>query len=317
MGMARLIGLILAGLISVAVPPAALAQPPAAPDESVTVAGTRAREVAQGFVQSNTLPTHFAGKIARWETPVCPYAVGIKPEAAAFIVARVRDIAVQAGARAGDGKNCAWNIEIIFTRTPQALLNDMRRNQPELLGYAVDSAEKDRLAQFIRPIQGWYLTATRDRNGVTAVDSPHTVHGAGVNIILPCEMMGQVPPTAWCTYHNPYAQKVNVEGSMLGDRTHSLLDHVVIVADPGKLTDYELGAVSDYIAMLALAQLPASDGCQPLPSILDLLKQGCAKVEGLTENDRAYLRGLYRMPADLDVSLQRDAIVNEMIKGEP
>jgi hypothetical protein len=299
------------------IPLAALGQP--APTESVTVTGTRAREVVQGFVKSLTVPTHFAHKIARWETPVCPYVLGIKPEAADFVLKRIKAVAAEAGAKVSADPGCRYNIEIIFTRTPQALMDDVRKTSTDVLGYAVSSGEKDRLAQFTRPIQSWYVTQTEDRNGVTERDSPHTVNSGGVVMYLPCSML-QPPPAdpGMCTLHNPYARKVATGGSMLGDRTRSLLENVLIVADPGKLTDFELGAVSDHIAMLALAQLPALEGCPALPSITSLLSTDCVKVSGLTGNDRAYLRGLYQMPGDMDVSLQRNAIAAEMLKtAEP
>jgi hypothetical protein len=296
-------------------PQVADAQPAAT--EHVTVTGTRSREVIQNFVKGATTPTHFAGKIARWETPICPYAMGIKPEAAAFLVAHVKQVALEAGVKVSTDQGCRYNIEIIFTRTPQALLDNVRKYNTDVLGYAVSSDEKDRLAKITAPIQSWYATATRDRDGVTEADSPHTVHGGGVTVILPCSMLQPPPaPPGICTLQNPYARKVNIEGSLLGDGTRSLFDNVLIVADPGKLENFELGAVSDYIAMLALAQIPASGTCQDLPSILNLLAPGCeAKPSGLTETDRAYLRGLYRMQANLALALQRETIADEMNKA--
>src|SRR5437868_9799534 len=91
-----------------------------APTENVTVTGTKSREVVKGFVDSVAAPTHMTGKIARWETPICPYAVGIQPEAAKFVVQRLKDVASQVGAAVGKDESCKYNIEIIFTRTPQA-----------------------------------------------------------------------------------------------------------------------------------------------------------------------------------------------------
>ncbi len=235
------------------------AQP--APTEQVTVTATRPEQAIQGFVKSFTPPTHFAGKVARWEAPICPYVMGIKPEAAAFVLARVKAVAQEAGARVSTDPRCRYNIEILFTRTPQALLDDVRKRNTDVLGYAASSAEQDRLARFTRPIQSWYVTATRDRNGATEVDSPHTTSGGGVTIILPCSMLQPPPaPPGICTLQNPYARKVNVEGSFLGDRTRGLLDNVLVVVDPGKLGDYELGAVSDHVAMLALAQISRTGG---------------------------------------------------------
>jgi hypothetical protein len=122
-----------------------------------------------------------------------------------------------------------------------------------------------------------------------------------------------------CTSDLPRGtRKVAAEGSMLGDRTHSLLANVLIVADPSQLVGEDPGAVTDYIAMLALAQIPAPDACQPLPSITNLLAKGCAaRTAAMTDNDRAYLRGLYQMDADRELDLQRGSIANEMMKVAP
>jgi len=299
----------------IVLPQAAGAQ--GAATEQVTVTGTRSHGVIENFVRSATAPTHFAGKVARWETPICPYAVGIKPEAAAFVIGRIKQVAADAGVKVSTDQGCRYNVEVIFTRTPQALLDNVRKDNTDILGYAVSSDEKDRLAKITAPIQSWYATATRDRNGVTEADSPHTTQGGGVTVILPCSMLQPPPaPPGICTLQNPYARKVNTEGSLLGDSTRGLFDNVLIVADPGKLDNFELGAVSDYIAMLALAQIPAPATCQPLPSILNFLSPGCeARIAGLTATDRAYLRGLYRMQAGLSLALQRETIADEMSKA--
>lgn len=306
--------LLAAGLL---VASAALAQAPTPPTENLTVTGTKTGEAVQGFVKSFTVPTHFAQKIARWETPICPYVLGIKPEAAAFIVKRIEAVAAEAGAKVSSDPDCRYNIEVIFTRAPQALMDNVRRKSTDVLGYASSSDEKERLAKVTRPIQSWYVTQTEDRNGATERDSPHTVNSPGVILYLPCSMLQPPPaPPGMCSLHNPYLRKMQVTGSFLGDGTRSLLENVLIVANPDKLTDYELGAVSDHVAMLALAQLPPPDGCQALPSILNLLSEGCAsRSSGLTDNDRAYLRGLYKMPGDLDLAVQRGAIVGEMMKS--
>jgi hypothetical protein len=289
----------------------------AQPTEHVTVTGTHSDQVIQGFVESFSLPTHFARKIARWETPICPYVRGIKPEAVTFVLERVKSVAREAGVPVSTRKDCQFNVEIIFTRTPQALMDSVRKLNTDVLGYAVSSAEKDRLAKFTQPAQAWYVTATRDRNGATEVDSPHTTQGGGVTMILPCTMLQPPPqPPGICTLHNPYARKVNIEGSFLGDKTHSILDNVLVVADPEKIANQELGTVSDYIAMRVLAQIPSPDGCQPLPSIINLFAESCdGKVAGLTETDRAYLRGLYQMQADMALVTQRQSIANEMKKA--
>jgi hypothetical protein len=119
------------------------------------VTGTKSREVMRGFVDSTAAPTHLLGKIARWEVPICPYAVGVKPAAADFVVARVKEVAEKVGAPVSTDAQCKFNIEIVFTKTPQALLDDMKKNEPFLLGFwAVRKS-----------VTGWRRSAARSRPG--------------------------------------------------------------------------------------------------------------------------------------------------------
>jgi hypothetical protein len=75
----------------------------------------------------------------------------------------------------------------------------------------------------------------------------------------------------------PNARAEAVTGTRLGDGLRSDFYHIVIVADPNKLMEYEIGSLSDYIAMLALTQLGSLDTCQQLPSIVNMLATGCDK----------------------------------------
>jgi hypothetical protein len=93
----------------------------------------------------------------------------------------------------------------------------------------------------------------------------------------------------------------------------STLYHVLIVADPRKLPDYEVGPLADYIAMLALTQLSSLDVCQQLPSIVNILAPACErKPNGITEDDLAYLRGLYKMSSAKSLVVQRNEIADRM-----
>lgn len=292
----------------------AMAQNP--PPESVTVTGTKSREVMRGFIDSVVSPTHFIGKIARWEVPICPYTVGIKPEAAKFVTDRLKDVAREVGARVSANPACKYNIEIVFTKTPQALLDDMKQNQPELLGYQSSSEDLDRLATFSRPIEARYTTATQDLRGKVEIDSPHTTNGEGVTMRLPCSMLGGGSPNRICTKQLRHVRKVDVTGTLLGNGLRSNFYHIVIVVDPRQVAGEELDAVSDYIAMMALTQLGSLDSCQNLPSIVNLLPKGCTNRSGrLTETDLGYLRGLYRMRSGMELVVQKNEIASEMAKA--
>jgi hypothetical protein len=82
---------------------------------------------------------------------------------------------------------------------------------------------------------------------------------------------------------------------------------------PGKLADYEVGTLADYIAMLALTQLNSLDVCQQLPSVINLLAPNCpSPPDAISESDLGYLRGLYSMSADGNLRMQQDGIAHQM-----
>ena len=105
----------------------AVAQPVSPPTEGVTVTATKSREVITRFVESVTTTARMTGKIARWETAICPVVVGLRPSALALISQRLRQVANDVGAPVSSDPSCKPNIEIVFTTTPQALANKMAR----------------------------------------------------------------------------------------------------------------------------------------------------------------------------------------------
>ena len=105
-------------------------------------------------------------------------------------------------------------------------------------------------------------------------------------------------------------------GSRMGlDGMTSGFFNIVIVADPSKLADYEVGPLADYIAMLALSQPASLDNCQDLPSISNLLAKDCPSIPGsITDGDLAFLKGLYRA-GGYSMNLQRSEIQYQMEKA--
>jgi hypothetical protein len=290
--------------------PAALAQPPRPSTESVTVTGTKSREVMQDFVKSFAVPTRAAGKLARWTDGICPIVAGVPPGFRKFIGQRVKDVAARVGAPVNGGATCKPNIEIAFTTAPQALMNLIKKKNAVLLGYHDSRKQLDQLATVTHPVQAWYTTATQDIRGNTQVDGGRTA-GLGMEITYLCNP----PNPEICTMHLPEAHAASVTGTRLGDGLRSGLYHVIIVADPNRLKEYEMGSLADYIAMLALTQASSLDTCQQLPSIVNMLAKDCdRKSDALTENDTAYLRGLYKMSPDMNLGVQQDQVAYQMEK---
>src|SRR5258706_12602498 len=296
-------------LVFVLVPALALAQPPRSSEslpEKVTVTGTKSREVLKKFVGSLAAPTHLTGKMTRWKDGVCPITVGLRPQAAQFINRRLKEVAAQVGAPVNASTNCRPNIEILFTTTPQALMDNVRNKRPIFLGYYDSQDQKKQLAIVTHFIQSWYITGTRDVQGGFQLDGARPA-GLINEMEFPCDIC----PAGKIILHPD--RVMTVTGNRLGDGLRSELYNVVIVADSTKLLNYEIGELSDYIAMLALTQIGSQDTCQELPSIVNLLAEGCErKSNALTENDMAYLKGLYRMGTDQNLNVQKDQVAYQM-----
>jgi hypothetical protein len=222
----------------------------------------------------------------------------------------VKELAISVGAPINGKDDCHANIEIIFTLSPQLLLDYIREHHDGLLGYADNNDERDRLSKVTRDIQAWYTTATEDLNGSPLVDSSKTI---------PAEMEITIrdPSGGGIIHYTIQAQHGfrAASDSHLGDGLRSTFYNVVIVADPSKLIGQELGTVADYIGLLALAEINPPADCQSLASILDLLTRGCTPAKNLTENDLAYLRGLYRANPDGYLRTQEDEIAYQMEKA--
>jgi len=265
--------------------------------ENVIVNGHRVPDqVIQNFVETRAAPTFRMGKVARWEDGVCPVAVGLKAAFLDFIVQRLKDSAVKAGAPVRADPHCKANIEIVFTTTPQALMDKVRKEHRYYLGFHYNSHQADELARVTHTIQAWYTTQIIDNMGIPHLE---TFLSDGT-----CAALTDFCPT---TYHT--------NGMRLADGMHSSFFHVIIVVDPEKLRDYEIGALADYIGFLALAQPRTQDDCEELPTILNLLVPDCpgaAAMREMTGSDQGYLRGLYHMTADAPLSRQENEIAYQM-----
>jgi hypothetical protein len=240
------------------------------------------------FVDNHSAITRL-GKIARWEEGVCPTVTGLPPSFSKFIIKRVRDVASAAGAPVNADEACKSNIDIVFTTKPQGLLDSIRAKDPFLLGYFDNSSQADEMAKVSRSIQSWHATQTVDARGHALVDSRNNMSGG--------------------TAQSSNAQ--NSLGNRLGDGLHSSYFHAIIVADPNKLGDYEIGTLGDHIAMLALAQPSADETCAELASILDITSAKCHKdqpAKTLTGADTGYLKGLYQADPGASQRAQKDGI---------
>lgn len=234
--------------------------------EEITITAGRLNRIVRDFIDVTTMPSPI-GQVSRWKIRICPRTTGMAPGYTAFVTQRIRAIARDIGAPIDPDETCAPNLQIIFTETPQGMLNTIRDELPALLGYHYAPQAKD-LATVTHPVQGWYATGSRDRRGQLITDNPYGV------------------------------AMTTVEGSRIKTGLRSEFIAVTVVIDLVRVENQEIGAIADQIALLAFSQSRAFERCRTVPSVANMFLQ-CDEgliATALTKYDRAYLKALYATP---------------------
>jgi len=264
----------------------------------VTATPLPGRSAVDEFIYSYPKVTRLSEKIPRWKSGICPVVEGLPPAYAAFITARLKAIAQQVEAPVDADPKCRRNIQILFTARPQDVGDALRQGKAYYLGWFDNLHQADELAKVTHDIQAWYTTATVTYSGAWSVDLPRAN-------FFNTNSFGFSGGNA-----EDYLGFGRI-GGRVNNGIASYLHNVIIVADSGKLKQYEMGSVADYIAMLALSRPKSFDSCWEVPSITNLLAKDCEalrKTATLSDNDAAFLRGLYRMSAGASEFQQRAEI---------
>jgi hypothetical protein len=271
--------------------------------------------VAMKFVRAHAAPSGAIHQLGRWRESVCPVATGLEPRYDEFVTREIETIAQSVGAPTrGVGKRCRGNVEIVFTPQPQALLEHIARRYPTMLG----STRKPHGLTFEGAIESWYLSGTRATNGY----NPPVL---GLDAAPTGDMQVQAADTA------PLGENAQVDspdndgftpgglaGSHLGVGLRSEFLYVLIVVDTHEVSQYSLRSVADYVAVLALTRMSSLDTCGALPSIIDLLADGCgerSKPDSITAADTAYLKALYASDLDMNLNLEEGEVRDLMVKS--
>ena len=265
---------------------------------TVTAAKLNLGDVIRTYVKSFAAPSPYLGKIARWESGVCPKVMGLQPAAATLVVDRIKAVAKMVGAPISTKDSCRTNVEIIVTPQPQALLDAIRKKRSGVLGYSSGPSQTARMAIMNRPIQAWYVTETEDYAGIQHPD----------------EMVDD------CAMHTGRREDcyMLVSGFSLSDGLKSNFVNALVIVDSSKIGDLQIGSLADYVAMEALAQTQAADNCRAMPTVTNLALAGCSipnKATALTDTDIAYLRALYRVQPDAKLNMQEHQISHDMEKS--
>lgn len=268
---------------------AAAQQPPAQNDDEIVVTGERMRSILRDFVGDIAAPASSReDQLARWDHRICTGIFGMtNRDQAQFIADRIAQRAFSIGLDAS-APGCRANIVIFVTpdanalsrtltseyRNLLALHRDLNRNTP-------DMAALDTFAASLRPVRWWHVSTTHTADGMRVGDpiqGTAMASGALVRVFDP---------------------------SRLRRAERQDFDRVIIIVDARQAAGHTLAALSDYLAMVSLAQLAPSIETAAYPSVLNLFSND-RSVTGMTNWDIAYLDGLYHAPRTANSATEQE-----------
>ena len=261
----------------------------------VTIEGQRLDQQVRDFV-GEVAEAPRGRQLARWDGTVCVGAVNMDARYGQFMIDRVMETALSVGIESGE-PGCRPDVLIIATgdgdRLARELVDDSPSGfRPARGGTDFGSAALRRFQSSGAPVRWWH------------VSMPVNVDTGEVAVRLD----GEEAPSL----------RVR-SASRLAANVRDDLKRVVIILDVSQIGVIPFGALSDYVAMAALAQIDPEADTSAYPTVLNLFADREAGVEapaGLTDWDRDYLRGLYTAPEGRARATQQErAIAGEILNG--
>jgi len=260
--------------------------PPPVDLGDVIVEGRLLRREAEAFVDAVAAPAVGRG-LARWGGRVCVGVVNLRPDLSQAVVDHISEIALEQGLRIG-APGCTPNAVIIFTPDAPAMASALVSADPRAFRLGVGGLDRGRraLERFQAseaPVRWWHV-------------SMPVIGGTHARAI---RLPGDSGPI-----FVPGEGRVN-KGRPISDE----LNKVIVIIDPDRLGGANLSQLSDYLAMVVLAQVDPDGETQGLDTILNVFRDPAA-VDGLTAWDRTYLQALYRAPSErIDDNDQTSSII--------
>ncbi len=272
-------------------PPVQTFAPPAAPPqeatsqlEDVLVTGQTLEALAREFVSSASAPPNYRG-LARWHRELCLGVVGLRAEIAHAIIDRVSEIAEGLDIPLGE-PGCSPNAIIVGTSDGQRMANDLvgERRRAFRIGFTRSNRGSRALETFRTseaPVRWWTISFPYDSSGALCI-----------------QVFGGPPPVGCDSF----------DRSRTGQTIVDHLSRAIVILDIPKLSGTNLTVLSDYLAMVVLAQIDPEGDTSRFETVLNAF-DGRDPGEGLTDWDRAYLDALYGAgPYRLNGPAQADAL---------
>jgi hypothetical protein len=235
--------------------------------ETVTVEARKQRKLVERqistFVSSITMPSRDES-LARWQAPICPLVAGLPRDRGEFVLARLSQVARDAGAPLAP-QECRPNFLVVITSQPEALLQKWWARNPRLMNEDRGIGGIKRFIHTAQPIRVWYNACS---------ESPGWAKTSAIGGGVHCGTGELGSRLTWDAVRAIYS--------------------VIVVVDLGRIKDLNDGQLADYIAMVGFAQIRKNAEPGAAPTILHLFADtGAARPQGLSSWDQAFLKSLY------------------------
>lgn len=99
--------------------------------------------------------------------------------------------------------------------------------------------------------------------------------------------------------------------SMINTKVRAVIPAAVVIVDVTVATGKKLVSVADYLAFMVIGRARTVTGTQ-MRTIARLFDPSCSACTLLSDADRAYLKGLYRAPANRPAHVTRAALTGRV-----
>jgi hypothetical protein len=244
---------------------------------------------ADQFVKT-TVVQHSGESLTRWNTQVCPLVAGLPRDQGEFILRRLSQSVRNAGAPLAP-ENCKANFFILVSSQADQILEELRKKRPRLFDTHNGLGPLQRFLRTERPVRVWqnWQNEGDDAGGVIIAEAFIGVSGGA-------SMGGAVGSSSAAMANWPTARLPNSRLSRSAVRS---IYAAIIIVDLARIKSVNLGQLSDYIAMVGLAEINFDRPIVSAPSVLRLFSEpGETPLEGMSPWDQALLKSLYASRAE-------------------
>lgn len=265
-------------------------------ESDIVVVGERLQEMVRSFVGEVAEAPGGEQQMARWDRSVCPLVAGLPTRQMQYIADRIAQRAHQVGLQS-QGPGCRANILIFVTPDASMLAEGIVDEYRTLVAYystnGISTLGRGPLEEFVTattPVRWWHVNQTVSGDGQSVGGDT-----AGTQVMR----TSQAP-------------------SRVRRMTRQDFLRVLIIVDARQADGVTLQALSDYLAMVSLAQLDPAGETTGVPTILNLFTArdtGGVVPAAMTQWDEAYLDGLYNARRTAPTDLwQRREIASRMVE---